>query len=94
MIRITGKRDGFRRCGVAHPAAETVYQDKRFTKAELAVLKADPMLTVTVVEDDAREKAEAAAKAKAEAEAKAKAEAEAETKAKAEAEAKKKLKGK
>lgn len=82
MIKIISKQHGFRRCGVAHPAAETVYPDNRFTKLELAILKAEPMLTVAVVAEDARKKAEAEAKAKEEAEAAAKAEAEAKKKSK------------
>jgi len=46
MIRITSKKDGFRRCGVSHPAVETAYPDGRFTPAELAILKAEPLLLV------------------------------------------------
>ncbi|HWO99198.1 MAG TPA: HI1506-related protein [Methylococcus sp.] len=51
MIRITSKRHGFRRCGVAHPAAPTEYPDDRFTEEELARLQAEPMLTVEVFQD-------------------------------------------
>ncbi|MFW5490427.1 MAG: HI1506-related protein [Desulfovibrio sp.] len=58
-IRITSKRDGFRRCGVAHTEKPTDYPDDRFTAGELAVLKAEPMLVVVDVEDD---KADAKAK--------------------------------
>jgi len=46
MIRITSKRDGFRRCGVAHPAAPTEYPDDRWSDEELAILEAEPMLVV------------------------------------------------
>lgn len=46
MIRITAKRPGFRRCGVAHPAAPTDYPDDHFSAEQLAMLRAEPMLTV------------------------------------------------
>ena len=73
MIRIISKREGFRRCGVAHPKAATEYHDDRFSKKELLILEAEPMLTVTKVADEkTKAKAEAEAKAKAEADAKAK----------------------
>lgn len=51
MVRIASKRDGFRRLGIAHPAAPTEYPDDRFSLAELALLKAEPMLVVTLVEE-------------------------------------------
>lgn len=48
MVTITSKKDGFRRCGVAHAATATEYQDGAFTKQELAELQAEPLLTVVV----------------------------------------------
>jgi hypothetical protein len=48
-VRITSKRDGFRRCGIEHPAQPAVYPDGRFTDEELARLKAEPMLIVEVI---------------------------------------------
>ena len=45
MIRITAKKDGFRRAGVAH-AGTREYADGRFTPEELAALKAEPLLVV------------------------------------------------
>ena len=51
MIRITSRVDGFRRCGVAHPKAATEYADDRFSKLELKILQAEPMLTVEIIED-------------------------------------------
>lgn len=48
MIRITAKVPGFRRCGVAHPAEATDYPNEAFTKEQLAVLQAEPMLAVEV----------------------------------------------
>lgn len=50
MIEIKSKKEGFRRCGVAH-AREAAYPDNRFTAAELAILQAEPMLTVTIRPD-------------------------------------------
>lgn len=46
MIRIASKKEGFRRCGVEHPAAAKDYPDDRFSKKELEILKAEPMLVV------------------------------------------------
>ncbi len=51
-IQIASKVDGFRRCGVAHSKDPVVYPDKRFSKAEIAALRAEPMLTVTEVDDE------------------------------------------
>jgi hypothetical protein len=51
MIRITSKKDGFRRCGIAHPAKPQEYPNDKFSKKELAVLKADPMLIVDEIPD-------------------------------------------
>lgn len=51
MIRITAKQDGFRRCGIAHPAAPTDYPDDRFTALELEQFKAEPLLVVETVKD-------------------------------------------
>jgi len=51
MIRITSKRDGFRRCGIAHAAAPVDYPDDRFSPGELEILKAEPMLTVTYIDE-------------------------------------------
>ncbi|MFZ5774030.1 MAG: HI1506-related protein [Thermodesulfobacteriota bacterium] len=46
MLRITSRKDGFRRCGVAHPATPTEYPADRFTEEEVESLKAEPMLVV------------------------------------------------
>jgi hypothetical protein len=46
MIRITAKRDGFRRCGIAHPEKATLYPNDKFNKTELEALKNEPMLVV------------------------------------------------
>lgn len=50
MIRITAKRDGFRRAGIAHPAAPTDHAPGTFTKQQFAQLMAEPMLVVQEVE--------------------------------------------
>ncbi len=46
MIRITAKKDGFRRCGIAHGKEPTDYPDNRFSKGDLEILQAEPMLVV------------------------------------------------
>lgn len=46
MIRITAKKDGFRRCGVAHTKSATDHPDSRFTAEQLKTLQAEPMLVV------------------------------------------------
>lgn len=46
MIRIRSKEAGFRRCGVAHPAAWTGYPDDHWTPEQLATLQAETMLQV------------------------------------------------
>ena len=51
MIEIKSKRDGFRRCGVAHTKEPVEHADDKFSEEEIAVLKADPMLTVMHIED-------------------------------------------
>lgn len=45
MIRISAKRDGFRRAGISH-AGTREYADGRFSSEELAALKAEPLLVV------------------------------------------------
>lgn len=51
-IRIISKREGFRRGGIAHPEAPTLYDLDAFTADELAALRGEPMLVVDVVEAD------------------------------------------
>jgi hypothetical protein len=48
MIIITAKKDGFRRCGVAHSAKPVEHLDDAFTPEQLAELQADPMLVVEI----------------------------------------------
>jgi Mu-like prophage FluMu N-terminal domain/HeH/LEM domain len=49
-IRITAKRDGFRRCGLSHPAMATNHPADRFDEEQLAALKKEPMLVVEEIE--------------------------------------------
>lgn len=58
MIRITAKKDGFRRAGMSH-AGTRDYPDGRFTPEELAALKAEPMLAVEEITVPKKEKAPA-----------------------------------
>lgn len=43
-IVITSKRDGFRRCGIAHPGQPTFYPDDFFTDEQLEALEKEPQL--------------------------------------------------
>lgn len=49
-IRITAKRDGFRRAGIAHHGTQT-YPADHFSEEELAALKAEPMLVVDEIDE-------------------------------------------
>ena len=53
VIRIVAKREGFRRAGLAHPARPVEHPADRFTPAQLAALKAEPMLVVDEIEKPA-----------------------------------------
>lgn len=43
-VVITSKRDGFRRCGIAHPGKPTPYPDDFFTEEQLEALGKEPQL--------------------------------------------------
>ena len=46
-ILISAKpQNGFWRCGVFHPSEQVEHDDKDFTKEQLEVLKAEPLLSV------------------------------------------------
>ena len=51
MLKITSKEDGFRRCGIEHPAIPTLHEDDAFTDEQLEILMNEPMLIVDVLED-------------------------------------------
>lgn len=49
LVRISAKREGFRRCGQAHPKAATDHPFERFTPDQVERLLAEPKLTVELV---------------------------------------------
>ncbi|MFW9266506.1 HI1506-related protein [Pseudomonas sp. NR3] len=51
-IVITSKRDGFRRCGIAHPSTPTNYADDFFTEDQLEALSKEPQLIIAYAEDE------------------------------------------
>lgn len=51
MITIASKKEGFRRCGVAHSQTQTSYPNDRFSEADLKALQDEPMLVVTISAD-------------------------------------------
>jgi hypothetical protein len=52
MIKISSKKEGFRRAGMAHTKESKEYSDDFFNAEQLAALKAEPMLDVTVISSD------------------------------------------
>lgn len=50
-LRITARRDGFRRGGISHPAAPTPRRSEDFTAGQLALIRAEPMLLVEDLAD-------------------------------------------
>ena len=54
-IRITSRKEGFRRCGIAHSEKPVVYPDDRFSAEELEMLEAEPMLIVERIPEGAKE---------------------------------------
>lgn len=50
MIRITAKRDGFRRAGARHQGVQE-YPDGFFTPEQLEALKAEPLLILETLPD-------------------------------------------
>lgn len=55
-IKITSKKNSFRRCGIEHPDHTVVHPDGTFTPEQLKVLKAEPMLIVEEIADSEPEK--------------------------------------
>ena len=66
MIRITAKRNGFRRAGMAHYGTQE-YPDGFFDAETLASLKAESMLVVEVKENAASDTSSGNGKGKAKA---------------------------
>ncbi len=69
MIFIQSKKDGFRRCGVAHSASGKEFDDDFFTKEQLEELAADPDIIMVAgdtpeTETDLGEKTQEAPKPK------------------------------
>lgn len=50
MIIITAKKDGFRRCGIAHSKQAVEHPNGTFSAEQLEILKKEPMLVVQVTE--------------------------------------------
>ena len=51
-VAIRARRDGFWRCGVAHPAARTVYEKGHWSEEQLEALLAEPALVVERADDE------------------------------------------
>lgn len=51
ILRITAKRDGFRRAGIAHHGTVD-HPAERFTLEQIAALKSEPMLIVQELEGE------------------------------------------
>jgi hypothetical protein len=51
MIKITSKRNGFRRCGIAHSTLGSEYPNGTFSEKEMETLRAELMLTVEIIPD-------------------------------------------
>lgn len=59
MILISAKPlNGFYRCGVLHPTEQVEYDNKAWTKEQLEILKAEPMLSVFETDSKATKAAE------------------------------------
>ncbi|MCM0757353.1 HI1506-related protein [Sporomusa sphaeroides DSM 2875] len=56
-IRITSKKEGFRRCGIEHSCTPQTYSQDHFTPEQLAALRAEPMLIVDFLPDPEPDKA-------------------------------------
>jgi hypothetical protein len=50
ILRITSKRAGFRRAGIAHPATPTDHRMDAFSATQLRQLYAEPMLEIEKIE--------------------------------------------
>lgn len=50
-IKIISLKDGFRRCGIEHPAKPVTYPEDAFTEEQIKKLMAEPMLVVEEVDE-------------------------------------------
>ncbi|MCP3944677.1 MAG: hypothetical protein GY710_24810 [Desulfobacteraceae bacterium] len=50
-VIIRSSKDWFRRCGVAHKKEPVTWPDEQFTNKELKRLKAEPKISVEIVQD-------------------------------------------
>ncbi|WP_421460635.1 HI1506-related protein [Agrobacterium tumefaciens] len=50
LVRITSKRDGFRRAGIAHSSKPVDYRPAELSPEQLEVILAEPLLTVEVID--------------------------------------------
>ncbi|GAB6100431.1 hypothetical protein JCM16358_23100 [Halanaerocella petrolearia] len=64
VIRITSKKEGFRRCGVAHSSKPQEYPGDKFSKEELKQLESEPMLVVEKLEKKKKSKGKGKSKGK------------------------------
>ncbi len=55
-IEITARRDGFRRCGMAHSSKPTVHDIDAFSAEELEILRNEPQLIVREVDGEEKSK--------------------------------------
>lgn len=55
IVRITAKRAGFRRAGIAHPDRPVEYPIDRFAPEALERLRGEPMLIVDVIDQPDQE---------------------------------------
>lgn len=60
-LRITARRDGFRRAGIEHPAKPVDHPLDSLTKTQIALLKDEPGLVVQEVELEAEDQPKAPA---------------------------------
>lgn len=52
MIKIIALQEGFRRCGIIHSRRGVTYDDDHWSPEQLAILKAEPMLTVQEIANE------------------------------------------
>jgi hypothetical protein len=49
-IRITAKKNGFRRCGIEHSGTTVEHADGKFSEAEIETLMNEPNLVVEIIQ--------------------------------------------